>query len=211
MNKSRIARILGTLLLLIGLAGLYVVGGLRGLPYLGWFSHHVPILLGLALILRSRFLLTAEIAIGFIPESLWTIDLLGHLLTGSFPFGVTSYLFNPLEPMPVVWWAYSHLLIVPSMILGLWLLGGASRYGALGSLVHAAFLYFVPVLFITPDYNVNCVVLSCIENYVPTTSAYALEWWVVIVGMIALVSAFLMLFATPRHELPHKKRSALGW
>ncbi len=192
MERDRIVTALGIALCVIGIAGLIIVGTMRSPYYLAWFSHQVPLGLGIALLARSRWLLTAETALGIIPESLWLVDFVGYLLSGQFIFGVTADLFSGAEPMPVAWWSYLHVLYVPCMLICLRLLGGASPWGWVGSLAHGAFLFLIPTLLITPDYNVNCVAASCVETFIPTTEYHSLVWWSVLALMVLLVNAALI-------------------
>ncbi len=155
------------LLLFVIQAGLlYLSNELR---YLWWFSNHAPLIIGLALIFRSSVWLTAEVAIGIIPEMIWITDFVYNALTGSFLTGVTSYLAQ-LQPVQYVV-ALQHLIVIPFALACLWILG--SENGIMMAFSHGVVLWLSGYI-LSQELNINCSHMPCVPFL--EHPAYVLFW-----------------------------------
>jgi hypothetical protein len=158
--------------------------------HFAWFSSHVIILLGVAILLRSRFLLTAELCIALIPETLWSIDFLWKLFLNKYFIGITQYMFEQKFNF-VILINLEHLLIVPLGLVALRYLC-MDKNGWRGSLIHV--LVLLVVGFIAgPTYNINCVFKSCIPIF-ENLGNYTILWPIIVFTMIFLSSIILDLF-----------------
>lgn len=174
------------LMLFVVQAGLlYLSNELR---YLWWFSNHAPLIIGLALIFRSSVWLTAEVAIGIIPEAIWITDFVYHALTGSFLTGVTSYLAQLQSVQYVV--ALQHLVVIPFALACLWILG--SENGIMISFSHGVVLWLSGYI-LSPELNINCSHKACVSFL--EHPAYVLFWPFAAMLIIAISNWILTFLA----------------
>lgn len=163
--------------------------------YLVWFSNHTFLILGIALLLKNRWLLCTQLCLGAIPELTWSTDYLFRAITGNSLWGFTNYMFTSAGGFNLVhFYSLSHLLFVPLTLLGLWMLSGSVVRAYLGSLAHMLVLWPLSFLF-GSDYNLNCVYYDCgIFTWLP---AYQLTWPLVIIANVMLVYG-VVLFASKK-------------
>lgn len=181
-KKERILNFLGILFLTAGIIRLIILILTANLIHFFWFSNHVLLLLGIGVLMRNRFLVTAELCIALVPETLWTLDFLSKILFNKYLFGVTQYVFEQgLNLLTIS--TLQHLLIVPLGIIALWFLGvsnDAWKY----SFIHASLLWIAG--FLTgKEYNINCVFKNCIA-YFENLEHYRIAWPVIVLIMIVL-------------------------
>lgn len=177
--------VLGWVLVALGVLSLathFLLGNPR---HAVWFSNHTFLVMGVAVLLRSRFWVFAELCIGFIPELVWSADYVYRLFTGEFLWNLTNYMF--VEGGGFNWlhlYSLSHLLFVPAGLLALFVLGGPVRQAYLGSFVHLVILWPLSMAFGT-EYNLNCVFHHCqVLEFLPQ---YQILWPVTMVVHVFLV------------------------
>ncbi|MFH1248738.1 MAG: hypothetical protein V1660_01145 [archaeon] len=182
---------LGILFLITGILQ-FIVPWLDGnYTHFIWFSSHVIILLGVGILLRSRFLLTAELCIALIPETLWSIDFLGKLFSNKYFIGITQYMFEgKFDFVALV--NLEHLLIIPLGLVAVWYLG-RDKNGWKGSLIHVLVLWVIG-LIAGPIYNINCIFKSCTLLF-GNLSSYMILWPIIVFSMICLSNVILELFS----------------
>ncbi len=173
--------------------------------YIVWFSNHTFIIIGIGLLLNSRFLVFAELCLGLLPEAYWSIDFISKLLTGKFLFGTTAYMFNNGSFDLVHLYSLQHLLFVPMALLALFWLGGPIKKAWIGSVVHMGILFFVSRLF-PVKYNLNCVFNS---SFLPVqfTKYYQIIWPIIILINIFLVYFVFMKFFKKKTIKYDKKKN----
>jgi len=147
-----------------------------------WFSNHTFIILGIALLLKSKFWVMAELCLGTIPELYWSTDFLFRIITGKFLFGTTEYMFKNNAFNIAHIYSLQHLLFVPLGLLALHWLGGPAKKAWIGSIGHASILLIISKFF--PEYNINCTIHSCIPIKIPY---YQIIWPIIIVLNIMLM------------------------
>lgn len=174
----------GVILLLIGLlpAVTFILWGNE--QYVIWFSNHTFIILGLAVLLNSRFWVLAELCLGAIPELVWSFDFLWQLMTGISPLGITTYMFKNGAFDWLHLYSLQHILFVPACIYALYILKGPVSFAYLGSIAHGIAMWiwsFVP----SSEYNINCVHYPCTFNL----PYYVWTW-----PLLMLAHVFLIYF-----------------
>lgn len=159
------------------------------LVYLFWFSNHTTLIIGLALLFRSRFWLTAEVALGIIPEILWIADFLSSRFFAYNLFGFTSYLFEPSYSLMQYILALQHLLVLPLAAIALWVMRPlpGSYFGAF---LHGTFLWASGYL-LRPQLNINCSYRACISLF--EHKAYILFWPFLALGIVWLTYRMLLI------------------
>ncbi|HEX3355324.1 MAG TPA: hypothetical protein VHS34_21060 [Terriglobales bacterium] len=80
-----------------------------------------------ALWLESPLLFSCQAAGLLLFQSLYTIDLLGAVLTGKHPIGGTEYMFDPGVPLFVRLLSLFHLVTPPLLLWAIWRLGYDKR------------------------------------------------------------------------------------
>lgn len=187
-KRDDILNFLGILFLAAGIIRLIILVSTADLMHFFWFSNHVLLLLGIGVLMRNRFLVTAELCIALVPETLWTLDFLSKILFNKYLFGVTQYVFEqPLSLQSIT--AFQHLLIVPLGLFALWFFNvpnDAWRY----SFIHASLLWIAGFLA-GQEYNINCVFKNCIV-YFENLQNYMIAWPAIVLIMIILSNLALM-------------------
>lgn len=178
---------LGILFLTIGITRFLVLLVTGNLRYFIWFSNHVMLLLGIGVLLRSRFLVSAELCIALIPETLWSLHFLTRVLFNKYLFGVSHYVFDEGINLITIT-ALQHLLVVPFGLLAFWWLGASSKAWE-GSLVHLALLWISGFLA-GQEYNINCA-FRCVWVSFRSLGTYTLVWFLMVFIMIVLSSLIL--------------------
>lgn len=176
-KKERILNILGWVFLALGIIAVIWFFGIRDWRYGVWFCNHAMIIVGLSVLKRNRFWLTAMLNIGLIPVSAWLIDFIGKLFFDVHLFGITRYMFEGSPWTHLI--SLQHLFTVPLMLYALYLLGKPHKNAWIGTSVYGAVLWFISYFFITPDYNINCVYSACpglpaLPNYVMLFPIFAI-------------------------------------
>ena len=86
-------------------------------------------------------------------QTLYSIDLLGALLTGKHIIGGTEYMFDPHVPLPTRLLSLFHIVVPPLLVWAIWRLGYDSRgwkYQTLTAWIVVPINYFW-----RPQYDVN--------------------------------------------------------
>ncbi len=181
-KKDRILNFLGILFLTAGIIRFIILIFTANWRHFFWLSNHVLLLLGIGVLMRNRFLVTAELCIALVPETLWTLDFLSKILFDKYLFGVTKYVFEQgLNFLTLS--ALQHLLIVPLGIIALWFLGVSDKAWKY-SFIHASLLW--PAGFLAgQEYNLNCIFRYCIV-YFENLENYMIAWPVIVLIMIIL-------------------------
>lgn len=165
----------------------------KNFRYAFWFSDHVAFVLAIAVLMRKRAIVTGEMCIALIPETIWTLDFLGKILFNRFIFntvGVANYLF--VEGAFVARWqnfsTLQHLFILPLGLLALWIMK-ADKNGWRFALIHAAALWIISFA-IGSAYNVNCIFDPCALG-IKKMGYYMIIWPLVIAFFIMASNLFL--------------------
>ena len=103
LKTGGIVDFLGVFLVITGVLQYIVPAATGNFVHFAWFSNHVIILLGIGIILRNRFLVTAELCIALIPETVWSVDFLGKVFFNTYLIGITRYMFE---------WKFDFVIVV---------------------------------------------------------------------------------------------------
>ncbi len=193
MAKGQKIRFLGWFFLVLGIISVFWHVVVQDWRYAVWFCNHAMIIVGIAVLNRNRFWLTAMLNWALVPVSLWVIDFVGKLVFGVYIFKITEYMF--VEP----WWrhflGFQHLFTIPLMLYALYLLGKPMKNAWVGTAFHGAVLWIISYFLITPDYNINCAHTSCVPMIIPQTPLYAVLWPIIAIAMFFITNWFLIWLA----------------
>jgi len=189
MNKNIFFDLLGYSMLLLFVITVFVHYRSHELVYLFWFSNHTTFILGLALLFRSRFWLTAEVALGIIPELLWIADFVSNLAFAFPLFGFTSYLFEPSYPFLQYILTLQHLFVLPLAALALWRMHPLQG-SYFGAVLHGTVLWIVGYV-LGPQLNINCSYRACI--FLLEHNTYILFWPFLGLGITWIAYRMLIL------------------
>ncbi|HZQ17190.1 MAG TPA: hypothetical protein VFA90_00600 [Terriglobales bacterium] len=111
------------------------------------------LLITLALWIESRLIFSWQ-AVGLLAfQTLYTLDLLGALITGRHALGGTEYMFDPTIPLVVRLLGLYHIAVPPLLLWAVHRLGYDRRGWTLQTLM---IWVLVPINFFwRPEYNVN--------------------------------------------------------
>ncbi len=200
MKKERILNIIGIIFLILGIASLSrVFFTVATWQNVFWWCDHAVLIMGLAILFRNRFWLTAELNIALIPQFLWSIDFFSKLFFNKFIFGFTAYMFEGHWAFKLL--SYQHLFVFILALIALILLGNADKRAWIGSLIHGIFL-FIAGLLIPAYYNINCVHKNCLNFQ---AEPYFLVWWALFIVMV-LITNFILVKITKLFKDKKKKK-----
>lgn len=183
--------VLGWLLMAVGVLPILTFLLFTRAEYVFWFSNHTFVVLGLAVLFRSRFWVLAELCIGLIPESMWSVDFLARLFTGEHVFGFTSYMFKNGAFDWLHLYSLQHILFVPAALYALYVLGGPEKGAWAGSLYHMIILWPLSFAFGT-EFNLNCVFHDCgVFGFLPH---YQFTWPLLIITNVLVAYGLVTWF-----------------
>jgi len=202
MAKKKVndkTQIWGWIFLLIGLTPVIVWIVFDRPQYIAWFSNHTFIILGLALLFKSRFWAFAELCLGAIPELVWSTDFLYSVFTGKQLWGFTAYMFKNGTFDLLHLYSLQHILFIPAAIYAMYLLGGPVKKAWIGSIAHGVVMWGASFMF-PFDFNINCVYHKCIFD-LPN---YQIAWPLFMIVHIFVIYAVVIYFWKKKAKL--KKR-----
>ena len=200
MKKGVILNIIGTIFIILGIASLSrIFFPAATWQNVFWWCDHAAIIIGLAILFRSRFWLTAELNIMLIPQVLWTIDFLSKVFFNKFVFGFTAYMFE--GPWTFKLLSYQHLFMFILALIALFMMGKADKKAWIGSFIHGIFL-FITGLLIPAYYNINCVHKNCLGFQ---AEPYVLVWWTLFIAMV-LITNFILVKITKLFKVKSKSK-----
>lgn len=193
-QKEAVLDVLGWLFLALGILSVFWHTAFGRWQYAVWFCNHAMLIAGIAVLLRSRFWLTAMLNWALIPVSAWAIDFIARLFFGVFVFRITEYMFVDQ------WWKHllslQHLFTVPLMLYALHLLGKPSPRAWLGTGAYGLALWITSYFLITPDYNINCAHEACVPWL--ALPGYAFVWPLIALATFLATNLFLVWLFSAR-------------
>ena len=109
MKKNLILNIIGTIFIILGLLSLSRIFFVTAIwQNVFWWCDHAVLILGLAILFRNTFWLTAELNIALLPQILWSFDFFSKVFFNKFIFGVTAYMFEGPWAFKIL--SYQHLM-----------------------------------------------------------------------------------------------------
>jgi len=145
---------IGIFLIFISILRLFFLDGYETLPQFLWLCNHIPLVIGIAILFRNSFWLTAEFSFLFAGMLLWDIDFLAYFLFKKVIFESALYIFNATGTMFFYLSTVLHLFTLPLAFTAIWLLKKPEPNAWKGSVVHA--LVLMPlVAYIGEGYNIN--------------------------------------------------------
>lgn len=190
LSRDSLLNFLGYFLIFLFLLRLFSL--FRGEDFIAifWLCNHVPLVMGIAILLRKSFLLTGEISLLFFGFFNWVTDYVFKLLFDFHLFGATEYLF-PIED--IIFFSITtsvHFLTIPLGLIALFLIGKSEPKAWKASFVHA--LLLVPfVFYFGREYNLNCFFEPCI-NWFPETFFYPLIFFLGYIFIVVIPITFIL-------------------
>jgi len=140
-----------------------------------WLCNHIIVLIGISILFRSSFWLTAEFIFLFFGQLVWVVVLLLFFIFGIVLPGNSAYLiYGTLEGLGFLNWValLVHFLTLPLAFIAILLLNKEEKFAWKGSVLHG--LVLVPfILFFGSFYNLNCFYKPCLE-VIPNVPLYPL-------------------------------------
>lgn len=128
-----------------------------------WLCNHVPLILGIAVLYRSSFWITAEISFLFFGAIGWIIDYLSKVIFDFHIFGSTDYLFPVANTEFFIVTSIIHLCTIPLGIISLFLIKKSVKGSWKGAILHGLILF--PFAYLAGrENNINCLFESCTPN-----------------------------------------------
>ena len=198
MKKDVVLNIIGVIFLILGIISfsrIFILGAVWQNVF--WWCDHAGIIVGLAILFRNSFWLTAELNIAIIPQILWSMDFLSKTFFDKFIFGFTAYMFEGHWALKFL--SYQHLFMFILAIVALFMMGKANKKAWIGSIIHGVII-FITGLLIPASYNINCAHRSCLGF---EAHPYPLVWWALFLAIVFVTNFILVkctkLFSSDRH------------
>jgi hypothetical protein len=169
ITKNQILNTIGILIIILSLIRIYTMINYTTPIHIFWLCNHIPLIIGIAILLRNPFVLIAETSLLFIGSLNWSIDFLSKLIFGKYFLGSTSYMFTVVSPdsIPSI---LSHLSVLPLALLAIFLIKKPEPKAWQLSAVHL-FVLIPASLYFGEFYNLNCLITPC-ATWLPTFPFY---------------------------------------
>jgi hypothetical protein len=161
IKKGDWLNIIGVFLIVLGIVHLIQTILTVESIHVFWLCNHVLVFMGIAILFRSSFWLTAEFLILFLGQFIWIINFVFRIFNSAFV--VVDYRIGLIP-------ALVHLLTLPLAFIAILLLMKKEKFAWTGSLLHAAVL-FPFVLYFGSYYNLNCLFEPCV-TWIPNVALY---------------------------------------
>ncbi|MEK6825270.1 MAG: hypothetical protein AABY00_00625 [Nanoarchaeota archaeon] len=156
-----------------------------------WLCYIGLFLIGIGLLIKNDMLVQSQLLILFIPDVLWTVDLVTYALRGYSFLGISDYFYS--SPLITQLVSLQHVAIVPFALIILTKQSALKKWifsFAIGEIIIA----FIFSRFLTPlKDNVNCVYQFCGNILFP--EPYFIWWFILTLAYISLAYVcFTFLF-----------------
>lgn len=180
LNKNFALNSIGIFLIVLGIVHLLQTIFTVEPIHVFWLCNHVLLFMGIAILFRSSFWLTAEFLVLFLGQFVWIINFIFKIFNS--PFVVIDY---RITFIPII----VHLLTLPLGFIAIMLLKKKEKFAWKGSLLHMIVL-FPFVLYFGSYYNLNCLFRPCV-NWIPNISIYSTFVFLVYFAFIILLNFIL--------------------
>lgn len=156
MRRNPVLFALGIFCLVFWIADLVnIVFFIHKPAYLLWYSTSGLLLTAVALLLRSRRLISILFCALFVPEAMWSIDFLGKIIFDRHVFGLTSYMFAFSKKDFVM--SLYHLFLPPILLVAVSQTRTVYRYSWLFAGFYTVALTVLTLFLVAQNEPVNCV------------------------------------------------------
>jgi len=164
-----------------------------------WFCNLALFGMGLALLLKSRGLLTGFFSIALFTQTFWLIDNFYRQTTGSSLFGLTDFMYRPGYPLAKFVLSHYHYF---TLLIGFYVLCLMPKQKNSTLLLVSIFnplIFLVSYFAFSPEKNVNCIHSSCLPQFIPGEGPlFAIVFWAVVftihLALAALLDKFFLNF-----------------
>ena len=190
INKERALNIIG-IILIMSLISRIITLSIYGDPvHLFWLSNHLPLLLGISILMRNSFWILAELSLIFVGEVGWSIDYLSKIIFDNHIAGSTTYMFVDEISKQLYISSLTHLIVVPLGVAAFLILGKKAKNAWKGAALHATIL--IPfIIHFGKDYNLNCFFESCI-SWLPTIKFFPIIFPISYILICVIPIAYLL-------------------
>jgi hypothetical protein len=169
ITKNQILNIIGITIIILSILRTYILITDSTPIHIFWLCNHIPIIIGIAILFRSSFVLIAETSLLLIGSLNWSLDFLSKLFFDKYLLGSTSYIFAAFSADSGIS-ILSHLSLLPLAIIAIFLIGKPEPKAWQLSIIHMIIL--IPSSFyFTETYNLNCLLEPCI-SWLPDFALY---------------------------------------
>jgi hypothetical protein len=170
-----------------------------GLQNFLFFCDIGNILIGIGLWLESPLLFSWQACGLLLFQSLYTVDLVGALVSGHHVIGGTEYMFSPEVPLPIRLLSLFHVVTPPLLLWAIWHLGYDPRGWKWQTLMC---WIVVPInYFWRPEYDVNWARGPFFrDQHVVPGAVYLLGYLLAVPLMIYFPTHRLLAWATRRRK-----------
>lgn len=171
IRKNLLLNSIGIFLIVLGIIRILQLIFFGEPIHIFWICNHVLVFMGIAILFRNSFWLTAEFCFLFVGQFVWVIGFLLFVLFGITLPGNSSYLLYNAQFINLIT-ILVHFLTLPLGFLAIFIIGKKEKFAWTGGLVHA--LLLIPfVLYFGSFYNLNCFYVPCF-SFIPSLKLYPL-------------------------------------
>jgi len=162
----------------------------RGHPdWVFWLCYWGMVIVGFGILTENSWLILSQLNILLIPLLFWDIDFIYFLLYKKSLWNIADYFFGKM-----MWLArfisFEHLFLIPLALLTIYLIKLKRVDAWKLSLLQMLLFFMLSRWFTDPDYNVNCVFVSCFPFF--RSDAWHPARWFLIIGGFVLITNLIM-------------------
>lgn len=186
-KKEKLLDILGWTLILVGIS-VIMFSILSGEIWMVlWMCYITAFIAGIGILKRNSKLVVSQFSIIAIILLIWNLDFFYYLIFGKALIITQPYFFNFNSSFALI--NLYHILALPIFIMSLYLMKIKEYNFWMISIPQVIFLYVATRLLTPPEYNVNCIMQSCLSTNFG--NLYPLVWFSLFPISIYLTSYFL--------------------
>lgn len=188
LKKETILNIIGCIFIIFGIAAIINAIYLKDYYGILWFCYSGLIIIGISILIRNSYLLTAQLNIFTIPLILWTIDFVYFLAVKHSLFGIVDYFFATSTLIAKII-SLQHLFTIPLSFYAMYLLKQKRKDAWKLSFLEIILIYIVSIILTSESSNINCVYRACV-NFIPA-KFYTITWFALAFLMVSLTNLII--------------------
>jgi|688.fasta_scaffold195214_2 hypothetical protein len=172
-----------------------------------WFCNLALFGMGLALLIKSRGLLTGFLSIASFTQTFWLVDNIYRQTTGLSLFGLTDFMYRPGYPLSKFVLSHYHYFTLLIGAYALCFLPKEKNKTLLYIIVFNPLIFAVSYFGFGPAQNVNCIHSSCLPSLIAGEGPlFAILFWAVVFAIHLALGHFMNQFFLHFDPKPQSKK-----
>ncbi|MFZ5955426.1 MAG: hypothetical protein ACOYT4_03295 [Nanoarchaeota archaeon] len=179
--KEFLLNLIGSFFILLSISAVLYSIYFRKLYQIFWMCYICLGLIGIGILKRDSYLVTAQINILFIPMIIWNIDFFYFAFFQKPLWRITDYYFLNQQSISR-FITLQHFYTIPLAIFALILINSERTNSWKLSFAEGSLIFFLTRLFVSnyKSLNINCAFYPCVFHNIFPFKIYALIWFSVL-------------------------------